>query len=109
MIEHWDGARWSAITSLNVGTKDNSLNGIAVDSSNDVWAVGSYLDTKTTYHQTLTEQWNGTSWNSANFIGYGAADNYLYGVTSIPGTNQAWSVGYFVGSINLQTLTEFYC
>ena len=77
-------------------------------SGGDVYAGGFFTTAGGTVANRVAK-WNGTSWNSANFIGYGAADNYLYGVTSIPGTNQAWSVGYFVGSINLQTLTEFYC
>ena len=88
------------------------LFGVVALASNNVWTVGEFFQTRLSRSRTLTEQWNGTSWNvvpSANFIGYGAADNYLSGVTSIPGTSQAWSVGYFVGSINLQTLTEVYC
>ncbi len=39
LIEHWDGSRWSIVTSPNVA-QHSYLNSIAAISSTDVWAVG---------------------------------------------------------------------
>src|SRR5437764_621866 len=48
---------WSVVSSPNVGTSSNVLNGVAVVSANDVWAVGYYSG------GTLIEHWDGTSWS----------------------------------------------
>jgi len=49
---------WNVVPSPNVGTGRNQLNGVAVISANDVWAVGSGTGEKT-----LIEHWDGASWN----------------------------------------------
>src|SRR2546421_12759221 len=51
------GSSWSVVQSPNVGTSSNDLNGVAVVSSSNVWAVG-----EDNTNQALIEQWNGSSW-----------------------------------------------
>src|SRR5207302_1964395 len=40
VIEHWNGAGWSIISSPNATSGYNLLNGVAVAGSNDIWTVG---------------------------------------------------------------------
>ena len=92
LIEHWDGTSWSVVSSPNVGTNTNVLSAVTkVPGSNQVWAVGYYIDTSTTY-QPLIERWNGTSWSVVPNPSLATVDNILNGVTAISATN-VWAVG----------------
>ena len=63
LIEHWNGSKWSVVTSPNQpGSINNFLSGIAVISANDIWAVGGYQDSSLAGF-TLTEHWNGSKWS----------------------------------------------
>ena len=107
LIEQWSGTSWNIVTSPNVGTGANSLSGVTVASSSNVWAVGDYNNGSV--NQTLTEQWNGASWSVVTSPNNGTGANALLGVTHIPATN-IWAVGDYTNSSNVnQTLTMFYC
>lgn len=54
MIQHWDGAQWSVVPSPNPSMDNNHLQGVAVISGSDVWAVGYYGGAA---WQTLTEHY----------------------------------------------------
>jgi hypothetical protein len=55
---------WNVTSSPNVGTSYDVLNGVAAISQEDAWTVGDYdTDTVPNPLQTLTEHWDGTSWN----------------------------------------------
>jgi hypothetical protein len=57
---------WNVISSPNVGTTYDVLNGVAAISQNNAWAVGDYdNDTVPNPLQTLIEHWDGTNWNVA--------------------------------------------
>lgn len=84
LIEHWNGTQWSIVTSPNVGTDVNVLNGVAAHSANGVWAVGYYNPGG----QQLIERWDGTQWNIVSSPGPGALD----AVTVLSSTN-VWVVG----------------
>lgn len=88
---HWDGSRWSIVQSPNLGEFDNALYDVAVVSSSDVWAVGTYL---TTAHvnRTLTLHWNGSAWNIVSSPPIGSGDNFLYSVDAVA-SNDVWAVG----------------
>jgi len=62
LIEHWDGSDWSIVPSPNVGPGWNVLSGIAVVSSDDIWAVGNSA-TLGGLPQTLVQHWDGARWN----------------------------------------------
>jgi hypothetical protein len=89
---HWDGTRWSAVSTPNVGDQD-TLTGVAPMSSSGVIAVGSYQDVSNGLLRTLALRWNGSSWSTVATPNAGAADNLLKGATAIPGKTGVWAVG----------------
>jgi hypothetical protein len=93
MIEKWNGKNWKFISSPNVASVDNHLNGVVAVSANNAWTVG-YAS------NTLIQHWNGTSWSVVS----APAGGTLASVTRVPGTKHLWAVGN-----SSQTLTEFYC
>jgi|SRR5216684_4116003 len=103
LIEHWDGSKWSVISSPNVKSAYNVLNGVAAISSSNIWAAGYYNSS------TFIEHWNGTRWSIASSPNVGSAGNLLNGVTNVPGTRDAWTVGFYNINGGTQTLTEFRC
>src|SRR5436309_1238371 len=58
LILHWDGTAWSIVPSPTTGMVEGNLLGVGAVSTNDVWAVGSFLPTKGG-GQALIEHWNG--------------------------------------------------
>ena len=40
LVQHWDGRRWSAVTTPEIGGTEAILTGVDGTSSNDVWIVG---------------------------------------------------------------------
>jgi hypothetical protein len=111
LIEHWNGTQWSVVNSPSLKQHDNLLNGVAVISANDIWAVGVSSTRNPSVDQTLTEHWNGTKWSivsSPNVQGY---NDYLNGVAAFSAHN-IWTVGSAFDPNNhmsSQTLTEFHC
>lgn len=109
LVQHWDGAAWSIVTSPNVSTtQDNVLTSVACSSAADCWAVGYYnsgsLDANgNPIYQTLIERWNGVTWlitpspNSST-----AETNYLLGV-NCASASLCWAVGYNFGANPDQT------
>ncbi len=94
LILRWDGAQWSIVPSPSPGTAGlNALYGVAANSANDVWAVGSYTNSGE-FAQTLVEHWDGTSWQVIPSANVPESNNELYGVVAI-GPNNVWAVGYW--------------
>jgi hypothetical protein len=104
LTEHWNGRLWSVFPSPNLSSLSNSLYSVTAISSNDVWAVGSYLTNgDNSFYRTLIEHWDGAHWSIVSSPNDGTSDNFLYGVTRVPGTQQMWAVGK-----GDQIYTEFY-
>lgn len=106
LIEHWNGRRWSVISSPNPGTVESILQGVSVVSANDIWTVGNYSLTNG-HNKTLIEHWNGTTWSVVSSPNVGKFSNVLNGVSAVS-SNDIWAVGYNVaspGNVDL-TLTE---
>lgn len=94
LTEHWNGHVWSVVSSPNKGTGNNQLLGVSASSSSDVWAVGNFYNTNSGTYQTLTEHWNGSSWNVIySPLAPSSSDNYLSAVRAIA-SNNVWAVGY---------------
>jgi hypothetical protein len=100
LIEHWDGASWSVVTSPNMGPKSvfqsNSLQGITAVSPTDIWAFGSSSFANGSGQQrTLLMNWNGNAWSVAPSpnptTGSFLSDILLAGVAPSPGN--VWIVG----------------
>ncbi len=110
LIEHWNGSNWSMVTSPQQGTSD-MLNGIAVISAGDIWAVGDYrssIDSMGPYF-TLIEHWNGTAWSVINSPSPGSLANELVSLARVPAMRSVWAVGFTQNNSISQTLTAFHC
>ncbi len=85
LIEHWNGASWSVVSSPRVG-HGAFLSAVMAISSNDVWAAGSNNSSGV-----LMEHWNGTSWSvvsSPAFTNVGP----IRGI-SADASNDVWAIG----------------
>jgi len=92
----------NTVPSPNVGSSHNFLSGVSALASNDVWAVGFYLNGGT--FQTLVEHWNGTAWSVVPSPNPSSSDNGLNGVSALA-SNDVWAVGYYYIT-STQTLVE---
>src|SRR5207302_131548 len=110
------GTGWSVFASPNP-SGGGLLTGVTCASGSQCWAVGYNNPTPGGgVHQTVIEQWNGTSWtivsspNTIPVAGHPLASNRFYGVTCASASD-CWAVGYsdngnaFFGE-PLQTLIE---
>jgi hypothetical protein len=109
--EHWDGSAWTIASTPNPGAGENSYNGVAGVSSNDVWAVGYEQPTKksSSAFRNFASHWDGVSWSSVFPPNASDESNSLAGVTALSSHN-LWAVGYYfsdVGSARM-TLAEHY-
>ncbi len=102
LTEHWNGTQWSIVSSPNVGTGDNYLNGVAAVSTNDVWAVGDYYSMG--FYHGLIEHWDGSSWKTVTAPSMGSG-NHLQAV-AVVSQNNLWAVGYYFNGSIFQTLIE---
>ena len=63
-LAHWNGTAWSSVTvplPPNAPT-NTTLNAISADGPNDVWAVGTFLNSVTEQFDNFTIHFNGTAW-----------------------------------------------
>jgi len=63
LAEHWDGRRWTPVSTPTAGRYVRVLHGVLAVAPDDVWAVGSQIVVKTGTVQTLIEHWDGTLWS----------------------------------------------
>ena len=98
LVEHWDGAQWSIVSSPSPDTQFNELRGVAALSANDVWAVGYRGGTKTeTPIETLIMHWDGARWSQVPSPNIPGGANQLFGITAIA-ANNIWAVGVAGGA-----------
>ncbi|MGD0704039.1 MAG: hypothetical protein ABSA02_29655, partial [Trebonia sp.] len=91
LMLHWNGSKWSRVTSPGVLTGPGDLAAITVVSAKDAWAVG-YTGkfTTTASTRTLLLHWNGTAWSQVTRPAPVAGA--LSGVTAT--ASRGWAVGY---------------
>jgi hypothetical protein len=77
----------------------NYLYGVAMTTTNDLWAVG---------NDTLTEHYNGLSWESVPAELVGSQTQWFYGVAVDPVRDGAWAVGYYSNGSTVHPLVERY-
>jgi hypothetical protein len=107
LAEHWNGTRWTAVTTPN-SNDENSLNGVAALASASAFAVGTKTQTAGSglANRTIAARWNGASW-VADPSGNVGSDSLLNGGATIPGTRSAWAVGFrLTATTAAQTLIE---
>ena len=110
----WDGARWTFMR-LPVppsATFSMGVNAVAPVADDDVWAVGSDsdLDVISSPGRTFASHWDGRIWTIVPTPTFGRYDSpALLGATSVPGSTQAWAVGFVSHNDGSETtLTEWY-
>ncbi len=89
LVEHWNGTQWSIVSSPNTGTNPQ-LDGVAANSTSDVWAVG--FTGGSNGRLTLTEHWNGSAWSVVSSPNPSSTQNQLLAVAAL-GANNVWAVG----------------
>jgi hypothetical protein len=100
LIEHWDGTAWTIKPSPPAAPNtSNLLNGLAVVSASNAWAVGSSSDA--TADHTLILHFNGTSWTRVANTPTPDDSDILRAVSATSASN-AWAVG--ASSDNSKTL-----
>jgi hypothetical protein len=62
VVLHWNGSKWTRVSSPNPSMTATYLFSVCAVSAADVWAVGSYYDATTKSDYTLVLHWNGISW-----------------------------------------------
>jgi hypothetical protein len=102
LILHWNGAKWSAVSSPNPdATGENRLNAVSADGASDVWAVGTLCPTVSgqcafTDESTMILHWNGTKWAQVTSPNPSTSANFLNGVSADPASaKDAWAVGRY--------------
>src|ERR1700720_3783601 len=83
---------WQVVASPNGSGGDNTLDGLAVVSASDIWAVGN-TGTGANPLSTLTEHWNGSAWSVMASPNGAFPVNRLLGVDAVA-SNDVWAVGY---------------
>jgi hypothetical protein len=86
---HWNGSRWSVVSSPSPSNISNDLVSVTALSANDVWAVG---DTWAPSNNNLIEHWNGSRWSVVKSPNQGA-DEGLSAVARVPHANTILAVG----------------
>ncbi len=93
LVEHWNGSKWSIINTLDLS--NDTLQGIAAVSSEDVWAVGTsgYNSSSGNGSRTLIEHWNGSKWSVIESPNNPNSDfNSLSGIAA-NSASDIWAVG----------------
>jgi hypothetical protein len=108
VIDHWNGTSWIRVTSPDPGTgfREDFLNGVAVISARDIWAVG-YVK-KGPLDSTIVVHWNGARWKTVRSPDPGGThgQSVLNAVSAVSARN-IWSVGYYQHSHGkFRTLVE---
>jgi hypothetical protein len=98
LTEHWNGSKWTVVSSPNeTGADASTLVAVAALSANNVWAVGNYKAFNQYQWDTLIEHWDGTKWSIVSSPNVPGADkNFLYAVAGVSATD-VWAVGYSEG------------
>lgn len=108
LIELLSNGTWEQVSSPDPGGSAtfNALNGVAVTSAKDAWAVGDYIPGSHKPLSTLIAHWNGLTWSQVPSPSPGVTGSALSGVAATSAKN-AWAVGYYTdaGSFG-QTLIE---
>ena len=89
VVEHWNGSRWTRLTTPNPGVADY-LTGIAATSATDVWVVG-YEWISNFVELPLLLHYNGTTWKQFN------SSQFHFGqVSSVfaRAADDVWAVGW---------------
>jgi hypothetical protein len=103
---HWNGTKWSLVSSPSPGGAQNGLFGVSALSANDAWAVGDTTNTFPGQTDSLILHWNGTAWSRVASANPSSAFDNLNAV-SAASASDIWAAGNQLGaSLPYRTLTE---
>jgi hypothetical protein len=91
LIEHWNGANWSEVSSPTM-PMGSDLKAVTAPASNNVWAIGNNSQSA----NALVEHWDGTRWSvvsSPAFAGVTFPGEGKSGILSADSTTDVWAVG----------------
>ncbi len=100
LMEHWDGAKWSILSSPPANNV--SMGGVAA-LPGDAWAVGDYDSPTATGHQPLLEHWDGSTWSLAASPAITVPVGGIRDVRMVSSSN-VWVVGSYVQGAGTQAL-----
>jgi hypothetical protein len=84
LTEHWDGSKWSVVSTPTATVEGTSLDAVTAVSSNSAWAVGPGGNA-------LVEHWDGTSWSVVSSPVFASAGGLL--AVSADSASDLWAVG----------------
>lgn len=109
LIEHWNGSRWSIVSSPNIGSvPGDDLLSIAAISDSNIWAVGRW-DAGSRNYRTLIEHWNGRQWSLASGPTGKSNSDELLAITRVPASKTIWAVGFHFSNNLSEPLIERNC
>jgi hypothetical protein len=105
---HWNGHKWAKVTSPNRGgsASGNSLASVAVTSSSNAWAVGSYVNDSDTAQNVLILHWNGSTWKTT--AGPSPAPRTAFTAVGASSSSNIWAVG-FSDTGSVRQALAFHC
>jgi hypothetical protein len=75
------GRSWPAHTPEGIA----DLAAVVAVATDDVWAVGGFVDHTANAVRTLVEHWDGTAWSVVASANKGPSDNHLWGISAATG------------------------
>jgi hypothetical protein len=97
-LVHWNGRAWSAVSlPLPANAHSNTtLNAISARGPDDVWIVGTFLDSARGQNETFSEHFNGSAWHvvpmplvtSSNINAF-----FQFNAIGASGSRDVWAVG----------------
>jgi hypothetical protein len=88
---HWDGIAWTIVPSPNVGSTDNLALSIDAVSTDNVWAVGYYIDNRGVYRP-LSLHWDGSAWEAVP-VPVPTEEDYQFLWVDARSADDIWAVG----------------
>ena len=107
LTEHWDGTSWTIVASPNQdGANDSYLYAVSGASSDDLWAVGTGLNTAGDgTNKTFAIHWDGTEWSVVDTPAPSASLSELNGVVAVS-SDDVWAAGAYQTDTGIPSLVE---
>jgi len=107
-LAQWNGTTWSSVTvplPPNAPT-NTTLNAISADGPNDVWAVGTYLDSVNEQFETFSIHFNGTAWSVVPMPMSPSGTSFDFNAIKANSATDVWAVGES-GTVDANNDTTF--
>ncbi len=91
VVQHWDGAAWSAVDSHAPGS-NNAFYDVAALAGSDAWVVGDRLKSRAASSVALAEHWDGATWTPVTTAALDVTYANLLSVSAVD-SNDVWAVG----------------